>query len=80
MLRISNHYVSKIVFVLLFVEGLVLLGAVYIGAAVRFMEVGQNAGLPSIGHLDHFFTSAIAFTAAIIFSMSAMGMYQLDFN
>ena len=78
MLRISNHYVSKIVFVLLFVEVLVLLGAAYIGAAVRFMELGQNASLPNLDH--HFFTSAIAFTAAIIFSMSAMGMYQLDFN
>jgi sugar transferase (PEP-CTERM system associated) len=79
-LRISNHYVSKIVFVLLFVEVLVLLGAAYIGAAVRFMEPGKSLILPNIDHLDHFFTSAIAFTAAIIFSMSAMGMYQLDFN
>jgi sugar transferase (PEP-CTERM system associated) len=79
-LRISNHYVSKIVFVLLFVEVLVLLGAAYIGAAVRFMELGQPIILSNIEHLDHFFTSAIAFTAAIIFSMSAMGMYQLDFN
>jgi sugar transferase (PEP-CTERM system associated) len=72
--------VSKIVFVLLFVEVLVLLGAAYIGAAVRFMELGQPIILSNIEHLDHFFTSAIAFTAAIIFSMSAMGMYQLDFN
>jgi sugar transferase (PEP-CTERM system associated) len=72
--------VSKIVFVLLFVEVLVLLGAAYIGTAVRFIELGQPATLPSIEHLDHFFTSAIAFTAAIIFSMSAMGMYQLNFN
>jgi sugar transferase (PEP-CTERM system associated) len=66
--------------VLLFVEVLVLLGAAYVGAAVRFMELGQPVGLPNIESLDHFFTSAIAFTAAIIFSMSAMGMYQLDFN
>jgi sugar transferase (PEP-CTERM system associated) len=72
--------VSKIVFVLLFVEVLVLLGAAYVGAAVRFMELGQPLILSNIEHLDHFFTSAIAFTAAIIFSMSAMGMYQLDFN
>jgi sugar transferase (PEP-CTERM system associated) len=79
-LRISNHYVSKIVFVLLFVEVLVLLGAAYIGVAVRLMQMGQTMSLPNIEHLDHFFTSAIAFTAAIIFSMSAMGMYQLDFN
>jgi sugar transferase (PEP-CTERM system associated) len=73
-LRISNHYVSKIVFVLLFVEVLVLLGAAYAGAAVRFLD-GDRA-LP----LDQFFTSAMAFAVAIIFSMSAMGMYQLNFN
>jgi sugar transferase (PEP-CTERM system associated) len=76
-LRISNHYVSKIVFVLLFVEVLVLLGAAYAGAAVRFLEIGEAAKLPQ---LDHFLTSAIAFATAIIFSMSAMGMYQLNFS
>jgi sugar transferase (PEP-CTERM system associated) len=79
-LRIANHYVSKIVFVLLFVEVLVLLGAAYLGAAVRFIDVGQPVSLANITSLDHFFTSALAFTAAVIFSMSAMGMYQLDFN
>jgi hypothetical protein len=44
-LRIANHYVSKIVFVLLFVEVLVLLGAAYIGAAVRFIDLGQAASV-----------------------------------
>ncbi|MGH8853594.1 MAG: TIGR03013 family XrtA/PEP-CTERM system glycosyltransferase [Telluria sp.] len=78
MLRISNHYVSKIVFVLLFVEVLVLLGAVYLGAAVRFLEVGESKA--AVPHLEYFFTSAIAFAVAMIFSMSAMGMYQLDFD
>jgi sugar transferase (PEP-CTERM system associated) len=78
--RISNHYVSKIVFVLLFVEVLVLFGAAYVGAAMRFIDVAQPAAVPNIDHLDHFFTSAIAFVASIIFSMSAMGMYQLNFN
>ncbi len=78
MFRIANHYVSKIVFVLLFVEVLVLLGAAYVGAAVRFLEVGQ-AGLTA-GHVDHFFTSALAFVSAVIFSMSARGMYQLNFD
>ncbi|MFC0250906.1 TIGR03013 family XrtA/PEP-CTERM system glycosyltransferase [Massilia consociata] len=77
MFRISNHYVSKIVFLLLFVEVIVLLGAAYIGAAVRLLEFEDAA---RVAHLDHFFTSAVAFTVAIIFSMSAMGMYQLDFD
>lgn len=76
MLKISNHYVSKIVFVLLFVEVLVLFGAAYAGAAVRLLDPSA----PKLAHLDHFFTSAVAFTLAIVFSMSAMGMYQLNFS
>ena len=76
MLKISNHYVSKIVFVMLFVEVLVLVGAAYAGAAVRLLDPGS----PNFQHLDHFFTSAVAFAVAIVFSMSAMGMYQLDFS
>lgn len=75
MFRISNHYVSKIVFVLLFVEALVLLGAAYVGVALRTMEYGDTTL-----NFDHLFTSAFAFATAIIFSMSAMGMYQLDFD
>jgi sugar transferase (PEP-CTERM system associated) len=75
-LKISNHYVSKIVFVMLFVEVLVLVGAAYAGAAVRLLDPGS----PNMQHLDHFFTSAVAFAVAIVFSMSAMGMYQLDFS
>jgi sugar transferase (PEP-CTERM system associated) len=74
-LKISNHYVSKIVFFLLFVEMLVLVGAAYAGAAVRFMDLGETGP-----HIEHFFLSALAFAIAIVFSMSAMGMYQLDFN
>ncbi|GAB3433917.1 TIGR03013 family XrtA/PEP-CTERM system glycosyltransferase [Massilia solisilvae] len=77
MLRISNHYVSKIVFVLLFVELLVLMGSAYAGAAVRHIGSGE---VLSAEHLHHFFTSAIAFATAVIFSMSAMGMYQLNFG
>ncbi|WP_312548485.1 TIGR03013 family XrtA/PEP-CTERM system glycosyltransferase [Massilia sp.] len=77
MFRIFNHYVSKIVSVLLVVEVLVLLGAAYAGVALRYMEFGDGVNLPP---LEHFFTSAIAFALAIVFSMSAMGMYQLDFE
>jgi sugar transferase (PEP-CTERM system associated) len=75
-LKISNHYVSKIVFVLLFVEVLVLIGAAYAGAAVRLLDPGA----PATPQLEHFFISAVAFAGAIIFSMSAMGMYQLNFS
>ena len=77
MYKIANHYVSKIVFFLLFVEVLVLLGAAYAGAAVRFMDPSEVATAPQ---LEHFFLSAVAFACAIVFSMSAMGMYQLNFD
>jgi len=73
--KISNHYVSKIVFVLLFIEALILLGAAYAGASLRFLDIDAPISTP---HVEHFLTSAIAFATAIIFSMSAMGMYQLD--
>ena len=75
MFKISNHYVSKIVFVLLFIEAMILLGAAYAGASLRFLDMGAPIRTP---HVEHFLTSAIAFATAIIFSMSAMGMYQLD--
>src|SRR2546430_10864881 len=52
--------------VLLFVELLVLVGAAYAGAAVRFLD-GDASVMPP--QLDHFFTSALAFAMAIIFSM-----------
>ena len=77
MLKISNHYVSKIVFFLLFVEVLVLVGAAYAGAAVRFVDGSELAVRP---HLGNFLLSALAFAGAIVFSMSAMGLYQLNFD
>jgi len=77
MFRISNHYVSKIVFVLLFVEILILLGAAYAGAAMRFLDIDAPV---TVFQFHHFMASAIAFAVAVSFSMSAMGMYQLDFD
>lgn len=76
MLRISNHYVSRVVFLLLFVEVMILIGAFYAGAAVRVFDGGE----PLVARLDNFFLSACAFAGAIVFSMSALGMYQLNFT
>jgi sugar transferase (PEP-CTERM system associated) len=74
MLKISNHYVSKIVFALLFVEVLLLVGAAYAGATFQLLG-GQGAD-----HLAKFWTSALAFAGVVVFSMSAMGMYQLNYD
>jgi sugar transferase (PEP-CTERM system associated) len=76
MLKISNHYISKVVFSLLFLEVMILIGAFYAGAGVRFFD-GEQFTLP---RLDHFFMSACIFAAAIVFSMSALGMYQINFQ
>nr|WP_307189335.1 TIGR03013 family XrtA/PEP-CTERM system glycosyltransferase [Massilia sp. UBA6681] len=59
----------------MFIEALILLGAAYAGASLRFLDMDAPISTP---HVEHFLTSAIAFATAIIFSMSAMGMYQLD--
>ena len=76
MLRISNHYVSRVVFLLLFVEVLILIGSAYAGAALRVYDGGQSA----IPRFDNFLVSALAFAVAIVFSMSALGMYQLNLS
>src|SRR5579872_3845599 len=76
MLRIFNHYVSKIVFTLLLTEALILVGSAYVGASLRFLDNTY----PFSPKLEHFFLSACAFSAVIVFSMSALGMYQLNFR
>ena len=75
MLRIFNHYVSKTVVALLLLEILILIGSVYVGAAIRF---GEPAAYDP--KLENFFLSTCAFAASMIFGMSALGMYQLDFR
>jgi len=76
MLRIANHFVSKMVSVLLVIEVIILLASVYFGAAIRFLD----GSFPYLPQLEHFILSAIAFTFSMIFSMSALGMYQLNFR
>jgi len=77
MMRIANHYVSKAVFSLIFIDFIILMSSFYAGAAVRLSHVEEFLFTP---RLDHFLASALSFAAAIIFSMSAIGVYQLDQN
>ena len=76
MIRIYNHYVSKIVSVLLLVEFFILVASVYLGAALRFFD---NNYLSS-PKFENFFLSACIFALVMVFSMSALGMYQHDFK
>lgn len=75
MLKISNHYVSTIVSVLLIVEILILLAAAYLGAEIRF--VGEHHGSTTF---EEFLPSNCAFAVSIVLGMSALGMYQRNLS
>lgn len=76
MIKIYNHYISKMVSVLLLVEVLVLVASVYLGTAIRFFNVNS---FPST-HVENVFVWACVFALVMIFSMSALGMYQYNFK
>ncbi|QAU35387.1 TIGR03013 family XrtA/PEP-CTERM system glycosyltransferase [Janthinobacterium sp. 17J80-10] len=76
MLRISNHHVSKIISVLFLVEVLVLLVSVYLGTSIRFGTAQTSLATG----LDRVLLPAAVFTVTMLFSMSALGMYQLKYR
>ncbi len=69
MIRIFNHYVSKMAFILL-LELAMLLATASVASAI-WVSDGQ-------GHFrtDKLYLSSLTFALVIIFSMSALGMYQ----
>lgn len=70
MIRIFNHYVSKMAFILLLLELVMLLATVSVASAI-WVSDGQ-------GHFraTNLYVSSLTFALVIIFSMSALGMYQ----
>ncbi len=70
MIRIFNHYVSKMAFVLLLLELVMLLASASVASALWVSD--------SQGHFrtDNLYVSSLTFALVIIFSMSALGMYQ----
>jgi len=75
-LRIFNHSVSKVVSGLLLIELLILLASAYVGAAIRFLD----GSYPFSPQQANFFLTAVAYAAAMLLSMSALGMYKLNFR
>jgi sugar transferase (PEP-CTERM system associated) len=75
-LRIFNHSVSKVVSGLVLAELLILVAATYLGAALRFMD----GRLPYADQSQNFFVTAMIYAGAMLFSMSALGMYKLNFR
>lgn len=76
MLRIANHFVSIPVALLLLLEIAVLIGSVYVGVFLRFAD----AKVLATPELDNVHLSALAFSIVMVFSMSALGMYQTNFR
>jgi sugar transferase (PEP-CTERM system associated) len=76
MLRISNHFVSKMVSILFLLEIAILITSAYLGALIRFFD-GTHLVFPEV---NNFFSSAVVFAFAMTFSMSALGMYQINFR
>jgi sugar transferase (PEP-CTERM system associated) len=58
------------------VEFITLVASVYLGSVIRFHHVGQL--LPSEN--EYFFLSSCTFAAVMLFSMSTLGMYQINFK
>ncbi|MDP3759200.1 MAG: sugar transferase, partial [Ramlibacter sp.] len=70
MIRIFNHYISKMGFILLMLELAMLLGSASVASAIW---VSDNDGPFRTNNL---YLSSLTFALVIIFSMSALGMYQ----
>jgi len=73
MVKIFNHYVSKLVSALFLIEIFALILSLY-GAHDILAAYGQH--LPGTG--PNFFAAASAFSLASVFSMAAFGLYHLE--
>ena len=78
MLRISNHYISRTVLLLISTEVFVLMTVFYISAFLRFPD--SEDVTVSYETFALFSPEAATFTILMILSMAAIGMYQLEFR
>lgn len=76
MFRIANHHVSRITSILLLIEFSIALASVYLGAIIRTLD----SAFPFSEKSDNFFSTALVFASIVVFSMSALGMYQINFR
>lgn len=76
MFRISNHYVSITGIILFVIEVLILVASVYLGESIRFIHSEQLFSTPFVD----LFPQAVTFALVMVLSMTALGMYQLDYR
>lgn len=74
MIRISNHYISKISLLLAGIEAVLLILVFFAGAGIRFMQWEGSASELVLDQLP----GAILFMIIVMACMAALGMYQFD--
>ncbi|MES2537665.1 MAG: TIGR03013 family XrtA/PEP-CTERM system glycosyltransferase [Pseudomonadota bacterium] len=62
--------------ILLLLEIAILITSAYLGVLIRFFDGTRLVS----EQVDDFFPSAVVFACAMVFSMSALGMYQINFR
>ena len=72
MFRISNHYISRTVVLLIGAEVFALMLVVYLGTGLRFFNYVEPFSFSSL------LPEAATFAFVMILCMAAMGLYQLD--
>ncbi|CDG82959.1 TIGR03013 family XrtA/PEP-CTERM system glycosyltransferase [Janthinobacterium agaricidamnosum] len=70
MIRIFSHYVSKTAFILLLLEVLILLVSALLTSMIWLVDNHRPE------HAAEIYLSALVFAVVVVFSMSALGMYQ----
>ncbi len=76
MIRVYNHYVSRLTLALICTEICLLMTVFYVGAGIRYVSWGNIEINLFLSELP----GALTFAFVIITSMAAMGMYQSDFK
>ena len=75
-MRIANHHVPQFTVLFLLLETSFAILAVYLAAYLRF----PPEFIHYIQTHDNFFLTAVIFAVILIFSMSALGMYHINFH
>ncbi|HEV7814527.1 MAG TPA: TIGR03013 family XrtA/PEP-CTERM system glycosyltransferase [Janthinobacterium sp.] len=71
MIRIFSHYVSKMAFILLLLEVLILLLSAALTTATLLADSRSASS-----RAENLYLSSLAFALVVVFSMSTLGMYQ----
>lgn len=74
MIRISNHYISRISLLLAAIEAILLLLVFFAGAGIRFMQWDGSVAELVFDQLP----GAVLFMVVVMVCMAALGMYQSD--